>query len=276
MTPATLARYRATALRAGGSLPRDACRMRARVRRASGLGPREIEFVASTAKVADDGKIIRESAWSSSIKRIRDGGRTPKVLAGHIPGYPDGRQPAIGKIVVKSVRMEPGVGLIHRIEFASEEVHPEGPRYYAAYRDGYLTDVSVGWDKEVLAPKSEWQSRGVPEVADLDWMDTSAVAFGADDGAVKRARAAGHVSVAALLDGMLQRRVASGGGLRGSAKNLERILAAMRSPQAHANCAAANKALLGDLGIAKPAGDLKAMVDELAAAAGRLRLVNER
>lgn len=173
------------------------------------LGENEIEFVASTAQAASDGKIIREAAWQSSIERVRAGGRTPKVLAYHLAGYADGRQPVIGLIPPESIRIEPGVGLVHRIRFATEDVHPEGPRFYAAYRDGYLDAVSVGWDREMLAPESEWADRAIPEVMDLDWMETSCVPFGADEGAVKRARAAGQHDVAAFLTTLRDERRAT-------------------------------------------------------------------
>lgn len=206
MSAVSVSRARVMAVLAGGSRPRDAMSMRGRVRRAKGLGPRTIEVVASTSKRASDGMVILESAWPDNISRIQRGAqRVPRVLSSHTPVLADGGQPVIGRIPVESIRLEPGAGLVHAIEFAPESVHRDGERFFEAFEQGYLDSVSIAWSDEQLAPKREWQDPNTPEIASLVWQETSVVAFGADPGAVKRARSAGHHDVAALLESHARR-----------------------------------------------------------------------
>lgn len=170
-------------------------RVTATLRRSSTTGQRaklakdELEFVASTERMALDGFRIRKAAWQEPIRQFETGERIPKGLASHMHALPGGEVPTVSKPV--AVWWEEGEGLIIRVKFAPKEVSELGPKYLAANRDGYMDAISVGWGDTQMAPEEDWEDRDVPEIIGLRWDEYSHVAVGADAGAVKRAKDAG-------------------------------------------------------------------------------------
>lgn len=165
-----------------------------------------MEFVVSTDKVARDGMIIRKQAWKGSIARAAENEQfLPKFTIAHMHGpLADGSPPVLGTGI--HPRWVEGEGLVVGVRWADEKIQPAVKFWRRGYEKGFLTDVSVEWGNSKFAEGADRQS-DVPEIVDLTWDAFSACVIGADEGAKKRAAAAGDAEFVRMLEAEQARAV---------------------------------------------------------------------
>lgn len=141
-------------------------------------GVGEIEVWASTESVDRQHEIVRAAAFTKSVARMQKASKFPPFLAAHQHVLSNGAVPVLGGVVPGSIEIVPGKGVKCRVAFVSEKVNKEAPAWFEGYRVGALKDVSVGFRSSKIKQAQSIEEN--LEVLELDWMELSGAAVGAN------------------------------------------------------------------------------------------------